>query len=189
MKNPLPGIIALILISASLAPVQASESSSAPAAGQPKIFRVVDKDGKVTYTDRPPADRNSVEVELRPITPIPPLQRAEQLSADQAAAAFSGYSRVALISPANDSLVLYDQSQVMVQLDLSPALQPDHLVQFYVDGSPYGKPVAATSRSIAGLERGTHSIAARVLSSQGAVLAMTRPVTVHVQRHFKRNPR
>ena len=189
MKKSLTGIISLTLIGVSLTPVQASESPSVSAASQPKVFRVEDKDGKVTYTDRPPADRDSVEVELPPITPIPPQQRAEQPTADQAAAAFSGYSRVTLVSPANDSLVLYDQSQVMVQLDLTPALQPDHLVQFYVDGSPYGKPVTAISRSITGLERGTHSIAARVLSSQGAVLAMTQPVKVHVQRHFKRNPR
>lgn len=188
MKSPLTGIISLILIGASLALAQTDESSLADVAGQSKVFRVVDKDGKVTYTDMPPADRDSVQVELRPITPVPALQQPEQPAADQSTAAFSGYSRVALVSPVNDSLVLYDQAEVMVQLDLTPALQPDHLVQFYVDGSAYGKPVAATSHSIAGLERGSHSIAARVLSSQGAVLAMTRPVTVHVQRHFKRNP-
>ena len=94
---------------------------------------------------------------------------------------------MALVAPEDDSLVHYDQRDVLVQLTLTPALQPGHLVQFYLDQSAYGKPLAATSYTITDLERGAHTLSARVYSPQGTVLATAKTVTIHVQRHFIRN--
>jgi len=155
------------------------------------VYKVTDDQGNITYTDTVPAEAAADRVQLPPVNKVPTLTPAATTpprSADtDLSPAFNGYSFAALVSPLNDSLVHFDQSQVLAQLALTPELGADHRVQFYVDSSAFGPPVATSSLAITGLERGTHHISARVLSSQGAVLVIAKPVTVHVQRHFKRN--
>ena len=178
----LPDSLAAIVISLIL-------TSSAAAA----IYKVVDDKGNITYTDAPAAEVAGDEVLLPAINPIsssapaPTAERPLVPVDTEQVVAFPGYSFAALVSPSDDSLVHFDQPNVLAQLALIPELDADHLVQFYVDGSAAGNPVAKTSLSISGLERGSHRISARVLSSQGAVLVITPSVTVHVQRHYKRN--
>lgn len=158
------------------------------------VYKVVDDQGNITYTDTPPAEITADEMVLPVINPISsptltpsPAAERSPISTDiETVMAFTGYSSVVMVAPLDGSLVRFDQPKLMAQLALTPALQADHLVQFYIDGSAYGRAIPAISLAIGGLERGSHRISARVLSSQGAVLAITEPVTVHVQRHFKR---
>ena len=165
--------------------------ASAMASG---VYKVVDDQGNITYTDTPPAETAADEMVLPALNPISssippsaPTATRPPVSPDgEPVMAFTGYSFAALVTPLNDSLVHFDQPDVLAQLALTPELNADHLVQFYVDGSVAGQPVANTSFSIRGLERGSHRISARVVSAQGAVLVIAPPVTVHVQRHYKR---
>lgn len=161
-----------------------------PAAGA-AVYKVTDDQGKITYTDTAPAETAVEEVLLPAVNKVPTLTPAAATPPHPDSAGllpvFNGYSSAALVSPLNDSLVHFDQPQVLAQLALTPERAMDHRVQFYVDGSAYGPAIGGNSLTIAGLERGTHHISARVLSSQGAVLVIAEPVTVHVQRHFKRH--
>jgi hypothetical protein len=178
-----------ILVTLAISSVVASTVAAA-------VYKTVDKQGNIIYTDTPPAATAVNEVTLPPINPIssptdpapaalPPVP-PESSDADPVTA-FTGYSFIALASPVDGTLVHFDESNLLAQLVLTPGLEADHLVQFYVDGSAYGSAIPSLSLSISGLERGSHRISARVLSSRGAVLAIAAPVTVHVQRHFKRN--
>lgn len=161
------------------------------------VYKVVDGQGNITYTDVPPAETVMDEVLLPAINPVSsPAPRtasnSEAIRSPESAdaepvMAFTGYSSAVLAAPLDGSLVHFDEPSLLVQVALTPPLEADHLVQFYVDGSAYGSAISTNSLSIGGLERGSHRISARVLSSQGAVLAITESVTVHVQRHFKRN--
>lgn len=184
MKTSVPTLLVTLCVAITMSLTLLSLASAA-------VYKVTDDQGNITYTDTAPAEAAADKVQLPPVNKIPTLTPAAATPPDsidtELSPAFNGYSFAALVSPVNDSLVHFDQSQVLAQLALTPELGVDHLVQFYVDGSTYGPPVAASSLSIAGLERGTHHISARVLSSQGAVLVIAKPVTVHVQRHFKRN--
>ena len=178
MKTPAPSLFTILLALFVTSGVAAT------------VYKVTDDQGNITYTDTAPAETAVEEVPLPPVNKVasPPPAAATPAYPESAelSPVFNGYSSAALVSPLNDSLVHFDQPQVLAQLALNPALAVDHRVQFYVDGSAYGPAVAANSLAIAGLERGTHHISARVLSSQGAVLVIAEPVRVHVQRHFKR---
>lgn len=177
-----PNLIFLLFLVLTL-PLLASESDTEKAI----IYKVVDPGGGVTYTDTPPVDQGGSEVTLLPITAIPTLKRPPESISNQPTHGYFAYTRVELISPKHESMLYYDQAEVIARLALTPSLQVGHQVQFYVDNSPYGGPVAAPSLAIAGLERGAHQISARVVMSEGEMVARTQSVTVHVQRHFKRN--
>jgi hypothetical protein len=186
MKTSLPLFVATSLIRIVASVIAIALTATVGAA----VYKVTDDQGRVTYTDTPPTETTQEAVQFPPVNKVPTLTpgpvTAQGSEDAELLPMFNGYSFAALIAPINDSLVQFDQPKLLAQLALTPELNADHLVQFYVDGSPYGQPVAASSQSIAGLERGTHHISARVLSSQGAVLVIAKPVTVHVQRHFKR---
>ena len=152
-----------------------------------EVYKIVDSTGRVTYTDTPPTDQAGDQIELPPINQVPGSNSAETVDVEpDRGDDFAGYSVVELVTPRDDSLIYYDQRNIIVQLALRPELQVGHLVQFYLDGAAYAEPVAATSYAISDLARGSHSISARIVTAKGATVASSRSVTVHVQRHFKR---
>ena len=164
----------------SLALFCASTLAAAP------VFKTTDEQGRVTYTDTPFADKPAVEAQLRPINQINTAVLPDKDGTVTESAALSGYSSIAIVAPEADTIISYEQGNIIIQLALTPELQRGHVVQFYLDGKPYRKPVAATSYAVTKPERGTHTVSASVVAADGAVIASSAPVTVHVQRHFKR---
>jgi len=152
-----------------------------------EVYKIVDEAGRVIYTDTPPAEKSADQLELPPINQMPASRAAEPevISADESL--FAGYSVVDLVAPLDDSLIHFDQQNIIVQLALTPELQAGHFVQFYLDGAAYGRPLAATSYAIGNLQRGSHRVSARVVTAGGETVANSQSVKVHVQRHFKRN--
>ncbi|MDG1079888.1 MAG: hypothetical protein P8P12_07105 [Porticoccaceae bacterium] len=59
-------------------------------------------------------------------------------------------------------------------------------MQFWLNGQPQGATVSATVYQMDDLERGSHQISAQIQDLQGRTLISLKPITVHVQRHFKR---
>lgn len=150
------------------------------------VYKIVDETGRVTYTDMPPADKMADQLELPQINQLPNPQIENTGTVLPEVQNFAGYSAVDIVAPINDSIIHYDQQNMVVQLVLAPELQPGHRVQFYLDGAAYGRPVIATSYAMGELERGMHSVSARVVTVEGDTVANSRSVNVHVQRHFKR---
>ena len=151
------------------------------------IYKIVDPEGNITYTDTPPAEKSADQLELPPINQLPVSKPAMAAELPLETKVFPGYSVVNLVRPVDDALIYYDQQNIVIQLALTPELQLGHLVQFYLDGAAYGRPVVATSYAVGNLERGSHTVSARVVTAQGEVVANSQSVRVNVQRHFKRN--
>ncbi len=157
-----------------------------------EVYKLVDEDGNITYTDQPAstADTGTLE-KLFPLNQIPTLlvptdNRALAEIADGETEFFAGYNSALIVSPENDSIIPHSQISIVIQLSLSPQLQAGHRVQFWFDGAPQGQPVAATGYQIDNIERGSHSLSARVFDAQGQLLISTASVEVHVKRHFAR---
>lgn len=155
-------------------------------AGQTKVYKIVDAAGRVTYTDSPPAENSVTQLQLPPINQLPVSKPAEAGASSADPETFAGYSVIELVAPLNDSLIDYDQHNIIVQLALTPELQQGHFVQFYLDGAAYKRPVATTSYAIGNLQRGAHSVSAQVITADGVTVGSSQSVRVHVQRHFKR---
>lgn len=78
--------------------------------------------------------------------------------------------------PANYSIRITDppneqtfrnQQQVTVALDIIPGLQDGDAVVVLVDGKAVGEPVAATSITLPVLNRGSHTIQAKIIQPKG----------------------
>jgi len=157
-----------------------------------EVYKLVDEDGNITYTDQPASAAEPATLEkLSPLNQIPTLLKPaddEALAelADGETELFAGYNSALIVSPENGSIIPHNQISIVIQLSLSPQLQAGHRVQFWFDGAPQGQPVAVTAYQIDNIERGSHSLSARVFSAQGQLLISTASVEVHVKRHFAR---
>lgn len=162
------------------------------------VYKVVDKDGNITYTDQPPGVSKLEPFKLPPINPVsspapkPDLNAPLESSADSAAQADSDgeairYSQAVILSPRDQQLILHDQLSIIIQLGLDPQIRAGHLVQFWLNGKPLGRPVEATAYQLDNIKRGAHRIGATVLDAQGRSLISAAPVQIHVKRHFKRS--
>lgn len=157
------------------------------------VYRSVDAQGNVVFSDQPPAPGQQAEtVEIREPTSFqsntPPAandsnatwewdMRAQD-AADQAIA----YGGIVIASPANDEGVRANDGTLTVVVGVDPELQPGHLVEILLDGGLAGS-ANATSVALTEIERGTHTLEARIVDASGTVLATSSPVTFHMLRY------
>jgi len=152
-------------------------------AAQGAVYRWVDKEGNVVFSDRPQPGAEEVQV------PTPSLYEAPRLPAPSGGApsAVSGprYSRVAVILPENDATIRDNTGQVRVEVQVVPALdsRAGDRVLILLDDRVQGGPLATTRVALAGVDRGTHTLQARVIDAGGTELLASDPVTFHLQRY------
>ncbi|TNE91371.1 DUF4124 domain-containing protein [Porticoccus sp.] len=151
-----------------------------------EVYKTVDEDGNITYTDNPTAKEGKVEeVKLPAINTQPALKtKAEKPKKSDTG---NGYKEVSILSPAQDATIPPGQLNVVVQVFMEPALQPGHRIQLFHNGQPYGEAAYATSFSIDELIRGEHNVQVRVIDTKGNSVATSDKVTFFVKRASRLN--
>lgn len=157
------------------------------------VYKVVDeKTGKVIgYTDKPQEAAINKEQSVEPVK-LPHLNTQPGIHKEKietgsdtittAEQTFTGYRTVSITSPSDQATITPGDQSINVSIQLSPELQPGHLVQFYLDNMPYGKPEASTTVQIGKPNRGEHTISATILDARGKKLAASATVTVYVKQ-------
>lgn len=165
-------LLALILLVTSLAAVAADP-----------VYRWVDKDGVIHYGAQPPS-KDAKPAALPEIqtyssrTTNKPLPVAPQdLASPPAAAAIK---QVRILSPVQDEIFRDAQGAVGVSVAVLPALPAGAGVIYYLDGAATNaKPIASTSTTLNGVERGEHSVVAAIVDASGRELIRSQAVTFH----------
>ena len=154
-------------------------------AAQPQeIYRWVDKDGQVHYSDQPGAanaelvilsDPNAYEAE-----PMTPDYAAGDNEEDETPDVTS-YDSFAIVQPTPDQVFFAADATIVVAAELGGTLQPDHTVVFFVNGNrrPAG---SGLSLELQNLERGTHFLRASVLDQNGEPVITSQQITFHIRQ-------
>jgi hypothetical protein len=90
-----------------------------------------------------------------------------------------GYASVAIVQPANEETVHDNEGNVSVQVAVSPRLAPGDRIVLLLDGRPVSQQ-PGTTLALSGVERGTHTLQAQVVDTNGATLAASQLVTFHM---------
>jgi len=160
-----------------------------------ELYRWVDAQGNVHYSDTPQAGAEQVELKR---TNVIKSQRSatsrrsgSSRAADSADSAdsedgtaepFEGYQSAIITSPTVDQTLWNIGGQLTVSVSTEPGLQPDHGLVIYLDGKAINDPVASTSLTIGDVYRGTHSVRAAIMSADGKVLINGPTTTFHVRQ-------
>lgn len=154
---------------------------AAMVSAQEKGYKIVHPDGTVEFTDQPAP--GAKEITLPKVqgyeAPPPPPPRAPR-AAPQAA----DYTRVALLTPANDETYFDGEAALPVSVEVLPTLHPEHRLVILLDGQVVAE--GNTTRfNLHGIERGTHTLLAQVRDAQGNPVQSTAPVTFHWRQHSR----
>jgi Domain of unknown function (DUF4124) len=152
------------------------------------VYRWVDDDGIVHYSDQPHPNAEKLQVHAAQ-TYKPSAQESAAMAAGGASsAAQAPYRGCAIVQPQDDqSFANVDSLTVVVQTD--PALHTGDKVFVTVDGQALngGAPTGAQF-VLSPVDRGTHTAQAQVKDSGGALQCQTPPVTFHVTQVSLLNP-
>lgn len=177
-----------------LAAMLALVVGAAATAAETRIYRTVDADGNVVFTDVPPAQgQASQTVELgtgntftAPETPAESRSLESWLGRDaqdeeEAGDAAVRYRSLRVASPAHDEGLRDNAGNVTVTAEVQPELAPSHVLALYLDGAL--QQTGQTTRfELSNLDRGTHRLELRILDASGNTLAASEPSVFHLQR-------
>lgn len=156
-----------------------------PRQAEAQVYKSVDDKGRVTFTDTKPKDRPSETVKL----PVPnttaavvPKTDASGNSAGVQESAVVEYDIFYIASPANNEALDFNITTLNVLVSVEPPLQAGDVVQFYLDGKSCGKAGKSLSRQLTELERGAHTVEARLRDKRGKMLMSTGLVNFFVRR-------
>lgn len=153
-----------------------------------EVYKIVDKDGNVTFTDQAPGDGS------KPIK-LPPLSVIETPTYETKAKAVEGedgqpmslraqrimYRDFAIVAPQSEESIWHPDAPVTVAWSTGAPLQMGMKVSVSVDG----KLQTFTTDQIipvANLERGEHTVTARLTNDRNQTVASAEPIIFFVRR-------
>jgi hypothetical protein len=148
-----------------------------------ELWRWKDAEGVTHYSDSavPGAERIDVQAAHSTGTstqPTPPQPVAPPVPA---APAVTNYTRCAVAAPANDE-VFDNPGAVSARVDVEPALQANHRLQVFVNGSVFPEWPANQFAYTLNVYRGSYRLNARVVDANGRVLCAGSAITFHVRQ-------
>jgi len=151
---------------------QAAISEEAPKSEQgTKLYRIVDKNGNVSYSDQPSPGAKEVIIKDAPSINIKKTKvdfeaLEEQLEA-QREASDDYYSVINFLNLKEDGVIRNNGSSVTLTANLSPGLSKGHLIKFYIDGNLIGEAQKELTITAQEIEYGSHTASFVVVSKNG----------------------
>ncbi|HEY6453080.1 MAG TPA: DUF4124 domain-containing protein [Steroidobacteraceae bacterium] len=155
-------------------------------AGAATVYRWVDAQGVVHYSDTPHPGAEQVQLSDAQTYHGPPAPPAAE-TPPPAAADTGGYQSCAITQPAPDA-ALYAPESVNVSVRSDPPLRAGDQFEVEVDGAPLQPVGDGHSYQISQPERGSHAISAVVRDASGAVVCNAEKITFYVQRPSVNTP-
>jgi hypothetical protein len=156
------------------------------------LYKWVDDNGEVVYSDTPPPKQAE---EIRPpslnVTPAVKYKAKEAPTPEEDTAAAVSYTELKVVSPAMEETVRNNNGTLTVTVSLTPELSTEHghTIAFLVDGKVKVKNSTSLSKTLTFIERGTHTISAKVKDVNGKTVIASDNVTIHMFRGSKLIPK
>lgn len=168
--------------------------AAAPVTAQ--VYKIVDKDGNVTYTDQPPGD-GSKPIKLQPIsvveTPVyetkaKPAVEGEEDEPMSLRTLRGMYRDFAIVAPQSEESIWHPDRPITVAWSTGAPLQIGMKANVSVDGQLQAN---TTDRvvPVANLDRGEHTVTAQLTNAKNQVVATAEPVVFFVRRPGLNNNR
>ena len=158
---------------------------------QGQIYKVVDKDGNVTFTDqKPPGDAEPMD--LPPLSVIqsdlpPPVTPAAQADAEEADQPPSPrelrkmFRDFSITQPQQEETFWGTENTVLITWGSSTTIPPEMSVMLYVDGE--GQKTSGAGYVSLTMDRGEHQVYAELRDERNRRIVTTETVTFFIKQH------
>lgn len=147
-----------------------------------EIYKTVDKDGRIIYSDSPKSD-NTEKVQLRSINTLPSEARTPPPS--EPVASYPVEEEIPyeleIVSPRNNLVIPVGQRDLPIAVRLNQPLRSDHLLAYYLNDQLVDE-TSATNILIPEIARGIYVIRVEVIDADGQLLGTSEPVSVSLIR-------
>jgi hypothetical protein len=156
---------------------------SVPASAE--VYRQVDAQGNVTYTDEPSDQAPAEKVTIRPVTTITlpkpeavrePAELRKKVETEGAA-----YSDLRFSAPQDQQAFYSGNGDVSFQVTSSPGLKGSHKYEVTLDGQPVGQTTSGTV-TVRNIDRGTHQAGVGIIDSSGVTIKTGDTISFTIHR-------
>jgi hypothetical protein len=152
------------------------------------VYKWVDENGIVHYSDQPHEHAEKVELKAPQTYSAPRTAAPARSSAADPARSGGPYQSCAVSEPANDQMFM-NTSEVTAGVTLQPAMRPGDQLIVTMDGQRIpGVPAGGGQFLISPVDRGTHSIQVVVQDAAGKTVCQSPSVTFHVHQPSLQSP-
>ncbi|MEL7451674.1 MAG: DUF4124 domain-containing protein [Pseudomonadota bacterium] len=148
------------------------------------LYRWVDEDGRVHFSDQPREGAEQVTVRS-PSTfeapKAPPKRSTASTTAAEAEEEEFQYNSLAVVSPASEQTLWNIAGRLSVSVSIAPGLAQGHTMRANIDGRSVNVG-AATSFVLTEVYRGEHAVSVSVIDSTGREMIRSAPVRFFVQQ-------
>lgn len=152
---------------------------------QATVYKWVDKDGKVHYSDEPQPNAQVVELKDKTLNQIAlPLPKTDLNSPVQAIESIQ--YQVNITSPTEEETVRDNNGDFDVVATITPELKSQYLMALKLDGNPVGQPQIGGTFKLKNIDRGEHTLVVDALTQNGKVFASSSPRKIFLHQAAKR---
>jgi len=162
-------------------------AGAATTAAQEKVYRWVDEDGVVHYSDQAVPGAEEVIIQSAPSQgrrapppDAPPLYEPPPREQEPAADEPFSYESISFSSPTAEETLWNIGGTLNVQVTVTPSLRSGHRLRLYFDGEP--QTITGTQATLQEVWRGTHNLQAEVVDSDGEMMIRSEPIRFYVQQ-------
>lgn len=156
-----------------------------PAAAE--IYRYVDENGTVVFTDQRPSD-DAQPLDLPALTimdaPKPAAKRPDGEGGEEDSEPAPVYPDLTLLAPKREETFQGTGNTVPVRLASRQALRSSDQVVIFIDGQEQGR-FSSMSVDLQQVPRGTHQLLAEIHDGEGRVVGDAGPITFHMKQHSR----
>ena len=149
------------------------------------IYRWVDADGRVHFSDRPEQGAAALVPAAVPAQRQTPPAIAPPPAAEDDGSVLGTYTAVEILAPAPDETLTQETNSLSVSLLLDPPLAVDQQLGVLLDGTLIPVANSATQFRLTGLAVGSHRLQAQIQDADGELVARTSIQTFHLRKPQK----
>ena len=164
---------------------------SANAVAQTNVYKSVNSEGIVEYSDQPREGAETIKVKNPQSVTLPKAADVfGQPHSKQNEEGNNSYQSIVITQPANDSAFNSGSGQISISSETTPSLSGNHSIQLVVDGTTYNSNKSG-SFSLSNVDRGTHQVQVNVIDGDNKVLISSdiTTFTLHRTTAPKKRPR
>jgi len=154
------------------------------------LYKSIDENGKVTYSDQPSANSKEIAMsEGQSINMKPPKVVFHSSTSDSNSDSnpqANGYVSVSFLQPENDGVIRNNGAVALFTLDVLPQLSEGHYIVFYIDGSQVDASIAGMDVTVSNVAYGTHTASFAVLDNTDKLVIKSASLTFNLLHTVRR---
>lgn len=147
------------------------------------VYKKVNKDGSVEYSDKPFSGAKKVVLkDMDSQSTLPRYTPPRSTSTKSKNTPRNQDAKISITSPINGDTIRNNEGNITVLVQKQGKKSKSYKTQILVNGTAVGKPTQASVISLKNIDRGELKIKAQLISSSGKILASTKETVVYLHR-------